>query len=313
MRGRDSTSTSRDLYERRELHENHRVAELRSRCAVKDSHASRLAVVTVNDVPATNHSYKYDRLGRMALVNRRLYCQRHGYSFISDVSVARDRPTCWAKIPAILEAFKTYPWVLWADSDTLIFDQEQGLEDLCDPCYDMVVQSHEEFYRFLGIPIAKGLDRMPINTGVFLMRASAWSQAFLRRTYEQTQFVFSGEIWNGVGEQEAMIWLLRQNPADLQRIKYVEHLQNHPKFYRLGDRFVHFYGNYAPQLIPLSECEEILRRWETANSLGAPFPDDIARFHWCCIQSVRPDTPVVRGDLGHYLYRPEDILPRRHS
>jgi hypothetical protein len=268
-----------------------------------------LAVITFNDVPAVNHTFKYVRLGRMAIENRRRYCERHGYRFISDVFVTRDRPACWAKIPAFLEAFETYPWVLWADSDTLIFNQALGMEELCDSRYDMVVQSHEQFCRFLGVPVAQGLDRMPINTGVFLMRASAWSRAFLRRAYEQTQFVFPGEVWNGIGEQEAMICLLQQNPADRLRIKYVENLQNHPKFYRLGDRFVHFYGNHAPHRIPLPECEEIFRRWEAANSKTDPFPADIARFHWCCIQNIHPDAPVVRGDVAHYLYDPADIAP----
>ena len=266
-----------------------------------------LAVITFNDVPAINHTFKYNRLGRMALENRRRYCERHGYRFISDVPVARDRPSCWAKIPAILEAFKTNPWVLWADSDTLVFDHARALEELCDPGYDLVVQSHEEFYRFLGIPIARGLERMPINTGVFLMRASAWSQAFLQQAYEQTQFVLPGEIWNGIGEQEAMIWLLRQTPADCRRIKYVKRLQNHPKFYRPGDLFVHFYGNHAAHRIPLAECEEVFHRWEAANREAAPFPADLARFHWCCIQNLEPVAPVVRGDIGHYLYEPGDI------
>ena len=148
---------------------------------------------------------------------------------------------------------------------------------------------------------------MPINTGVFLMRASAWSHDFLRRAYEQTQFVFSGEIWNGIGEQEAMTCLLRQNPADRSRIKYVESLQNHPKFYRSGDFFVHFYGNYAPHRIPLAQCDEVFKRWETANREAAPFPKDIARFHWCCIQNIQVGAAIVRGDLADYMYGPEDI------
>lgn len=273
-------------------------------------HRSRLAVITFNEIPVVNYTLKYNRLGPMALQNRCLYCKRHGYRFISDVPVSPDRPSCWAKIPAILEAFDKHPWVLWADSDTLIFDQERGLEEFCDPAYDMVVQSHEEFYSFLGIPLEQGLDRMPINTGVFLMRASAWSRAFLRRAYDQKQFVFPGKVWNGIGEQEAMIHLLRQNPSDRQRIKSVDHLQNHPRFYRHGDRFVHFYGNYAPHRLSFSQCEEILSRWETANRLAAPFPDDIARFHWCCIQNIHPDMPIVRGDVAHYLYSPEDITPQ---
>ena len=116
-----------------------------------------VAVITFNDVPATNSTFKYDRLGRMAIENRRIYCERHGYHFTCEVPVAQDRPPCWAKIPAILKAFETNPWVLWADSDTLIFDHARQLEELCDPDYDLIVQSHEEFFRFLGHSDERGL------------------------------------------------------------------------------------------------------------------------------------------------------------
>lgn len=149
---------------------------------------------------------------------------------------------------------------------------------------------------------------MPINTGVFLMRASAWSRDFLRRAYELTEYVSQGEIWNGIGEQEAMISLLRRIPEDRRRVKHVDGLQNHPRFYRPGDLFVHFYGNHARHRIPLPECEEVLRRWEIAVRRSHSLPPDIARFHWCCIQNKRDDAPLVRGDLSHYLYRLEDIV-----
>jgi hypothetical protein len=268
-----------------------------------------LAVITFNDVPSISHTYKYQRLGRMALENRRRYCERHGYRFICDVPIAAGRPACWAKIPALLEALDTHAWVLWADSDTLVFNLACPVERFCVPGYDLVVQSHESFFRYVGIPLEQGLARMPINTGVFLVHATAWSRQFLRDAYAQTQYVSHTEVWDGIGEQEAMIALLRRNPDDRRRIKYVEGLQNHPRFYREGDLFVHFYGNHAVHRIPLVECEEILHRWESANDSGAPFPSDLARFHWCCIQNTRPDSPVVRGDPAHYLYGAEDIAP----
>jgi hypothetical protein len=266
-----------------------------------------IAVITFNAIPAANHTFKYDRLGRMAIENRRIYCERQGYRFISEVPIAADRPACWAKIPAILEAFAEHRWVLWADSDALVFDLDRRLEDFCDPSYDMVVASHEEFFRLTGVPLAAGLERMPINTGVFLMQASPWSSDFLRRAYDQRQLVSQGEIWNGIGEQEAMTLLLQQRPEDRRRIKYVEGLQNHPKLYRPRDTFVHFYGNYARHRIPAPECEEVLCRWEDATRRGAPFPPDRARFHWCCIQNKQPGVPADRGDVSRYLYRPEDI------
>jgi hypothetical protein len=268
---------------------------------------SDLAIVTFNHVPAVSHTYKYERLGRMALENRRLYCARHGYDFISEVEVAADRPACWAKIPALLSALETHSWALWADSDTLVFNAEARLDAYCDSKYDLVVQAHDAFFRYVGIPLEHGLARMPINTGVFFVRSSAWAKAFLTEAYAQTQYVSRGEVWDGIGEQEAMIALLRRTPDYLRRIKYVDGLQNHPRLYRDGDMFVHFYGNHAPHRIPLAECDAVLERWEAACRSGSAFPSDLARFHWCCIQNKGEDAPVVRGDPAHYLYRPEDL------
>ncbi|WP_437276010.1 hypothetical protein WME90_32810 [Sorangium sp. So ce375] len=275
-----------------------------------DVDGSEVGVITFNAVPPKNPTFKYEKLGVMALENRRQYCARHGYRFIDDVPVAADRPACWAKLPAILDAFERHRWVLWADSDTLVFNQARRVEEFCDPAYDLIVQSHDEYLRFLGVPLAEGLARMPINTGVFLMQATAWSRDFLREAYAQVQFVSQGEIWDGIGEQEAMIWLLKQHPEDLRRIKYVDGLQNHPRFYRSSDLFVHFHGNFARHRIPLSECDEVFRRWEEANQRGEPLPTDLARFHWCCIQNKDPDGPITRGDVSQYLYRPEHIEAR---
>ncbi len=266
-----------------------------------------VAVLTFNDVPAVNHTFKYERLGRLAIENRRRYCDQHGYAFVQDVPIAADRPACWAKIPAILAAFERHRWVLWADSDTLVMDRSRRLEDFIDEQYDLIVQSHELFYEYIGINVATGLERMPINTGVFLIQATEWSKEFLRRAYDKEQFVSTGEIWNGIGEQEAMIQLLHEHPEDRSRIGYVQQLQNHPKFYRPGDTFVHFYGNHAHHRIPLATCEKVIRRWEDADQGGHPFPLDLARFHWCCIQNKSPDGPVQRGDLDRYLYNSRDI------
>ena len=268
-----------------------------------------IVVITFNDVPLINYTWKYERLGQMALENRRRYCKRHGYRFICDVPVANDRPACWAKIPALLEAMENHDWVLWADSDALILNPARRLEDFCDPKYDLIVQSHEEFFRHIGMPLEQGLAYMPINTGVFLVNATSWSRQFLCDAYTQTQYVTHAEIWDGVGEQEAMVALLRGRPESKRRIKYASGLQNHPRLYRNGDLFVHFYGNHAVHRIPLVECEEVFHRWVAANCSGAPFPSDLARFHWCCIQNKRSDSTLVKGDLAHYLYAPEDIAP----
>ena len=268
-----------------------------------------ITVITYNSVPQLNPTFKYERLGTMAILNRERYCHRHGYRFVSDVPVAPDRPACWAKIPAFLQAFDRSRWVLWADSDALVLDPGRPLEDFCDPEFDLIVASHDEYFGLLGIPLDQGLARMPINTGVFLMQATDWSRQFLERAYDQRQFVFQGPVWNGIGEQEAMIHLLQQQPEDFRRIRYVTGLQNHPKLYRAGDLFAHFYGNYARHRIPLSECEEVFIRWQQADARGEPLPADRMRFHWCAIQNKAAGASPERGDLARYLYQPEDIAP----
>src|SRR3954469_14820769 len=140
--------------------------------------SSVIAFITYNAVPAHNPTFKYERLGPLAVDNHRRYCERHGYRFISDVPVAADRPACWAKLPAMLDALEHHRWVLWADSDALIFEPSRRLEDLCDPAFDLIATSHDEFFRLRGIPRAEGLARMPINTGVFLLQATPWSRDF---------------------------------------------------------------------------------------------------------------------------------------
>jgi len=82
-------------------------------------------------------------------------------------------------------------------------------------------------------------------------------------------------------------------------------LQAHPRFYRDGDLFVHFYGNHAAHRIPPAESEEILGRWEKANAESRPFPPDLVRFHWCCIQNRGPDSDGAGP--SHYLYTEEQI------
>ena len=135
-----------------------------------------IAVITFNDVPPVNLTFKYEVLGRMAIENRHRYCERHGYRFICEVPIARDRPACWAKIPALLAALEAHPWVLWADSDTLVFAQERRIDSMCDPDYDLIVQSHEEFFRFIGIPVAAPTPLHGVQFGkgtstMFLVRA----------------------------------------------------------------------------------------------------------------------------------------------
>lgn len=267
---------------------------------------ARLAVVTFNEVPDSPLTFKYDVLGTLSLRNHRQYCEAHGYTFISESAIDRSRPVCWSKLSAVYEALQTHEWVLWADSDTLIFDMAARLEDFCDSRYDLVVQEQEHWWKLIGLE--KGTERFPINSGVFLIKSSKWSLKFLAASYAETRFVTNGPVWDGVGDQEAMNAVIRANPDYRQRIKYVPGLQTSPKLFRGDALMVHFYGNHGRHRIPLEDSEAALDRWKASLDHGS-LPNDLARFHWCCIQNKNASTSPVRGDLHNYLYTPEEIAP----
>jgi hypothetical protein len=276
------------------------------------SRQPRIAVITYNQIPRVNLTLKYERLGRMAIANRKAYCDRHGYTLIHDVPMPQDRPACWAKIPAILEAFDHHDWVLCADSDALVFNAERPIEEFFRQGADLIVQSHDEFFARLGLDPERGYQMIPISTGVFLMRSSDWSREFLSLSWQQTRYVTEGEVWDGIGEQEAMASILAEHPKFQSGVRYVEGLQNHPKFYRPDDLFVHFYGNHARHLIPTDAADRVIRDWEEAIAEGRPFPEDIRHFHWCCIQHMDPGNPSRGGDPSRFFYGVEDIVPGGH-
>src|SRR5262249_28040833 len=151
-------------------------------------------------------------------------------------------------------ALHNHEWVLWADSDTLIFNAEVRLEHFCDPRYDLVVQYQEHWWKMIGLE--NGNDLYPINSGVFLIKSSPWSLRFLQDSYAQTQFITYGKTWDGIGDQEAMNNVIRTNPDYRQRLKYVKGLQTSPKLFQKQDFIVHFYGDHARHHIPPEECVE---------------------------------------------------------
>ena len=272
-----------------------------------------LAVATFNVAPEHRLTAKYDRLGPMALRNRRMWCRRHGYPLHEDAEIRDDRPACWAKLTLIADLLAAHEWVLWADSDALVLDLDLSADRFCDGgssargC-DLVAQSWDAVSRVVGVPPERARARMPVNTGIFLIRSSAWSRDLLQRADAKRHLI--GEpipgrwpIWNGLGDQEALNEALLEHPADLARVRTVDDLQCHPLLYREGtDLFVHFHGNHAAHRIPEGEADAVLAAWEDAVERGGPFPADLPTFHWCCIQNRSAAVPFDRGGPERFLY-----------
>jgi len=264
-----------------------------------------LAVVSFNAVPMYNPTAKYDRLGPMGIANRRLWCVRHGYPLYTDASVPADMPACWAKFAALERALARHEWVLWADSDALVLNLQHDAARFCIPGVDLVSQSMDAVAHRAGVDPARLLAHQPVNTGVFLLRAAHWTRDLLARAAAKRQYAGApgtapDAIWDGIGDQEALIAALAECPG---RIAQVDSLQCHPALYRPGvDLFVHFWGNHAAHRIAPAQQEAVLGAWETAVARGGPVPADLATFHWCCIQQRAPGMAYDRGGPARFLY-----------
>jgi hypothetical protein len=129
----------------------------------------KLALVTLGDG---------DHCRRLAeLVNpaKKAYCQRFGYDFIEfDQTLDSRRPPAWSKLLAILDVLPNYDWVVWHDSDTLIWNDGVGLQRF-------LPESQDEVFVIQG-------DVNGLNTGVFFAKNAPDAYRFLAKSYDQTQF-----------------------------------------------------------------------------------------------------------------------------
>lgn len=122
---------------------------------------NEIVVVTASDGKGHNGGIE-DILGKTAQ-NRKAYCAFHGYNY-HFVNIAKfdmgDAHPVWKKIPAIVEAFNTFPaakWLFFLDLDAIIMSPKQDLTDL--------VLSHEGMKKSIHWGGEwTGSERVPLGT-----------------------------------------------------------------------------------------------------------------------------------------------------
>ncbi|NJN05605.1 MAG: hypothetical protein HC814_03335 [Rhodobacteraceae bacterium] len=266
-------------------------------------------MATFNRVPAVNPSWKYERLGPMALENHRQYCVRHGIDFLSEAPETRGMPHCWGKFEVLLDALDRYEWVIWADSDTLILDPTLIPSAYLAEDADLLSQCPVEFLTPFGLSEEDALCRMPVNTGVFMIRGCRWSKELLAHAASLTHHASGEALWNGIGDQEALAEALVGNPDWRAHVRYVADLQCHPRFYRSGILFVHLFGNRIEPVLPPDAADRIVTRWEERVARMAPLnPGEAALLHLACTQCKPGHTHEALGDPDMILYPSADEL-----
>jgi len=182
----------------------------------------------------------YRRRLSKCLESKVAYAAKQGYTYIQgdEVFWDRTRPIAWSKIPFLLDVCSKLDEgaLVWqSDADVLITNMNIRVEEHVVPL------------------LPKGKDLLltrdacgSINTGNMLFRNTEWFRGFLKRAYEQTQFMY--HIW---WEQAAMIHLLQTVSTDADKIEVsMEHkrfnafLRGQPgqPLWEPGDFLVHFAG-----------------------------------------------------------------------
>jgi len=184
----------------------------------------------------------YRKSLKKALESKRLYAEKHGYTYIQggEEYWDRHRPIAWSKVPFLLshlEKLKDGELVWLSDADVLITNPSIKIEDHVLPL----------------LPDTKDLLFIydachHLNSGNVLMRNSKWLRDYWKRVNERTDCIY--HIW---WENMAMIKELEENKADQDKIQvtnqhkkfnaYVQGLKGEPLWER-GDFLVHFAGIY---------------------------------------------------------------------
>lgn len=89
---------------------------------------------------------------------------------------ADERPASWSKILAVKHYLKDRDWVMWLDADTIVTNPDIRLESLLPRSSN-------------GPDFVITVDGGGYNAGIWLMRRSEWSMAFLDRWWSMKQYV----------------------------------------------------------------------------------------------------------------------------
>jgi len=179
---------------------------------------------------------------RPALLSKKAYAERHGYTYIQggETYWDREKPIPWSKVGFVLEHLRRLPdgtLLFLSDADVMITNLDIRLEDIAVP----LLPDNKDLLMTID---ACG----HLNSGNMLMRNSPWLRDWWKRVGEQTDLLY--HIW---WENAAMIRLLETVPSDLAKTEttaehwrfnaYLRGLPGEP-LWNPGVFLVHFAGVY---------------------------------------------------------------------
>ncbi|KAF9978163.1 hypothetical protein BGZ73_003544 [Actinomortierella ambigua] len=199
--------------------------------------------------------------------NKRTYCAKHGYDFVARGAEFaqeefRGRRLVWGKISAVQKVLPHYDWLLWMDMDAVIANMDRKVEDLVN----LAISKAGREVSFIA---ARPVRDKIFNAGVFLIRNTEWSRAFLKEVQTRTEWFAKSSY-----EQHAMWDVLMEDKW--REGAYIFDKDDHtmntfPAYYEEKDFIVHFAPDGCPA-VPVLEALKKLEQNQSIVGVGAPPP-----------------------------------------
>ena len=109
----------------------------------------------------TMYTKEIDVMGKLTDINKKQYCDKHGYEYNVHYGRISNRHAAWDKILAVQRLLPYYDYVLWVDADCIFNNMEKRIEQYIGKCgfFCMDIACNENNTKWHNV-----------NTGVFLLK-----------------------------------------------------------------------------------------------------------------------------------------------
>ncbi|AEO49395.1 hypothetical protein [Rhodospirillum rubrum] len=139
-------------------------------------------------IVVTAYDDGFAAMGDRAAERLRAYAAQYGFACHVERKLSSGRPPAWNKI-AVIRALlsQTYETVLWVDADALILRLDSDIRAVATAAdKDLLLACHHQWVE----PMPGMAVRFDIpNTGVMVLRRSAWTLDFLERVWEAERWL----------------------------------------------------------------------------------------------------------------------------
>jgi galactosyl transferase GMA12/MNN10 family len=120
-------------------------------------------------------------------VINRAYCRQHGYAFAMEEYDRFPLTASHEKIRVMHRHLHSAEYILWLDSDAVVIDFSQTLDQFCTNRPDVVIAGHQYGFDLNGNRVAYEVGGIScgLNGGVFLLRNSQWTHEFLYHWWDR--------------------------------------------------------------------------------------------------------------------------------